>query len=97
MKKLALIIGAGLLALGGVSTAEAQVRQVEDAWSQYREKVVVRRGPVVRKRVVVRPAPVYVSPAPVYVPGVVFGTAPVVQRKVVVRRAPVIRKRVIVR
>ncbi len=97
MKKLALIIGAGLLALGGVSTAEAQVRQVESAWSQYREKVVVRRGPVVRKRVVVRSAPVYVRPAPVYVPGVVFGTAPVVQRKVVVRRAPVVRKRVIVR
>ncbi len=96
MKKLALIVGVGLLALGGVSTAEAQVRQVESAWSQYREKVV-RRGPVVRKRVVVRSAPVYVSPAPVYVPGVVFGTAPVVQRKVVVRRGPVVRKRVIVR
>ncbi len=54
MKKLALIIGAGLLALGGVGTAEAQVRHVESAWSQYREKVVVRRGPVVKKRVVVR-------------------------------------------
>jgi hypothetical protein len=57
------MIGASLLALGSVGAAEAQVRQVEDAWSQYREKVVIRRGPVVRKKVIVRSAPVYVRPA----------------------------------
>jgi hypothetical protein len=97
VKNFALMVGAGLLALGSVGTAEAQARPVEDAWSQYREKVVVRRGPVVRKKVVVRPAPVYVSPAPVYVPQVVVRTPTVVQKRVVVRPAPVVRERVIVR
>ncbi len=97
LKKLAIIVGTGLLALGSIGTAEAQVRQVESAWSQYREKVVVRRGPVVRKKVVVRPAPVYVSPAPVYAPSVVVRSPTVVQKRVVVRPAPVVRKRVIVR
>ncbi len=89
MKKIALIAGASLLALGSMGTAEAQVPQVGTVWSQFREKVVVRQRPVVRKRVV--------RPATVFVPGVVVRTAPVVQRRVVVRRAPVVRKTVIVR
>lgn len=104
MKNFALMVGAGLLALSSVGTAEAQARHVEDAWSQYREKVVIRRGPVVRKKVVVRqapvyvrPAPIYVSPAPVYVPNVVVRRPTVVQRRVVVRPAPVVRERVLVR
>ncbi len=108
MKKLAMIIGTGLLAFGGIGAAQAQaqlpVQPVESAWSQYREKVVVRRGPVVRKKVVVRPAPVYVRPAPVYVrpapvyvPNVVVRSPTVVQKRVGVRPAPVVRERVIVR
>ncbi len=90
MKKLAMIVGTGLLALGSVGVAEAQVRHVESAWSQYREKVVVRRGPLVKKRVVVRSAPVVV-------PRVVVRPAPLVRERVVVRPAPIVRQRVIVR
>ena len=55
MKKLALIAGAGLLALGSAGSAQAQ-RFNDDGWGPSRrvvqERVVVQRAPVIRQRVV---------------------------------------------
>lgn len=84
MHKLALLIGAGLLALTGVGTAQAQGFDVRFGASGYdrddvvRERVVVRRSPVVRERFVTR-------------------SAPVIRQRVVVRDAPIVRQRVVVR
>ena len=89
MKKLALIAGAGLLALGSVGSAEAQrFRYDDDDWGHsrrvVRERVVVRHAPVIRQRIVYRPAPIIRQ-------RVVYRRAPVVRQRVVYRPAPVYR------
>jgi len=106
MKKLALLAGAALLALGSIEPAQAQRFYDDGGWDHprrvVRERVVVRHAPVIRQRVVVRHAPiireriVYRS-APIVRQRIVYRPAPVIRQRVVYRQAPVVRKRVVVR
>jgi hypothetical protein len=95
MKKLALIAGAGLLALGSVGPAQAQrFYDDDDDWSPstrvVRERVVVRQAPAIREEVIVRRAPVIRE-------RIVYRSAPVIRQRVVYRQAPVVRQRVVYR